>query len=191
MYVGTLAKGISNKCSPTRAVMRILAIDPGYDRLGVAVVEGDASRPTLVWSGCVMPEKGARESRLAHVSRAVTEAIREYKPDTLAIETLFFNKNIKTAVGVAEARGAILAAAGTAPVPVVEYSPQQIKSAVTGHGGADKGAVARMIPKLLSLPGKKRLDDELDAIAIGITALSSASKPEIGIHTWRKMHLHE
>src|SRR3989344_196878 len=126
MYVGTLAKGISNKCSPTRAVMRILAIDPGYDRLGVA-----------------------------------------------------------------EARGAILAAAGTAPVPVVEYSPQQIKSAVTGHGGADKGAVARMIPKLLSLPGKKRLDDELDAIAIGITALSSASKPEIGIHTWRKMHLHE
>ena len=59
------------------------------------------------------------------------------------------------------------------------------------HVSVDKGAVARMIPKLLSLPGKKRLDDELDAIAIGITALSSASKPEIGIHTWRKMHLHE
>lgn len=155
--------------------MRILAIDPGYDRLGVAVVEGNASRPTLVWSDCIQPEKGAHEERLARVSEAVTAAIKEYAPDILAIETLFFNKNIKTAVGVAEARGAILSAAGSASLPVVEYSPQQVKSAVTGHGGADKGAVARMIPKLLILPKKKRLDDELDAIAIGITALASAS----------------
>jgi len=153
--------------------MRILAIDPGYDRLGIAVVEGTASRPTLVWSDCVIPEKGAREDRLAHVSRTIASAIRAYAPDALAIETLFFNKNIKTAVGVAEARGAILAAAGDASLLVVEYSPQQVKSAVTGHGGADKAAVARMIPKLLSLPEKKRFDDELDAIAIGITALAA------------------
>lgn len=153
--------------------MRILAIDPGYDRLGVAVVEGNASRPILVWSDCILPEKGARENRLAHVSSAVTKAVHEYKPDALAIEILFFNKNIKTAIGVAEARGAILAAAGMLSVPVVEYSPQQIKSAVTGHGGADKSAVARMVPKLLSLPEKKRLDDEMDAIALGITALAS------------------
>lgn len=158
---------------PTREAMRILAIDPGYDRLGIAVVEGDASRPTLIWSDCVQPEKGKREERLASVSRAVTYAIKKYSPDALAIEILFFNKNIKTAIGVAEARGAILAAAGMLSIPVVEYSPQQIKSAVTGHGGADKSAVARMIPKLLPLPEKKRLDDELDAIAIGITALSS------------------
>lgn len=152
--------------------MRILAIDPGYDRLGIAVIEGSASRPTLVWSDCIQPEKGTRENRLAHVSRAVIEAIAKYAPNALAIETLFFNKNIKTAIGVAEARGAILAAAGSASVPVVEYSPQQVKSAVTGHGGADKAAVARMVPKLISLPEKKRLDDELDAIAIGITALA-------------------
>jgi len=152
--------------------MRILAIDPGYDRLGIAVVEGDASRPTLLWSDCTQPDKGAHEKRLAHVSLAVTEAIREYKPDALAIETLFFNKNIKTAIGVAEARGAILASAGIASIPVVEYSPQQVKNAVTGHGGADKNAVARMIPKLIVLPEKKRTDDELDAIAIGITALA-------------------
>lgn len=153
--------------------MRILAIDPGYDRLGIAVVEGNASRPTLIWSDCVMPDKGKREERLASVSKAVIAAIKKYSPDALAIETLFFNKNIKTAVGVAEARGAILAAAGSASVPVVEYSPQQVKSAVTGHGGADKGAVARMVPKLIALPEKKRLDDELDAIAIGITALAT------------------
>jgi crossover junction endodeoxyribonuclease RuvC len=164
---------MSNRCSPTRVVMRILAIDPGYDRLGVAVVEGNASRPTLVWSDCVMPDKDVREKRLASVSRAVTSAIKKYSPEALAIETLFFSINKKTAIGVAEARGAILAAAGLASIPVVEYSPQQIKNAVTGHGGADKEAVARMTPKLLVLPAKKRLDDELDAIAVGITALAA------------------
>ncbi len=163
-----------------REAMRILAIDPGYDRLGIAVVEGDASRPTLVWSDCVIPEKGAREERLACVSRAVASAIQKHAPDALAIETLFFSINKKTAIGVAEARGAILSAAGLASLPVVEYSPQQIKNAVTGNGGADKGAVARMIPKLLSLPKKKRLDDELDAIGIGITALASGLPAQEG-----------
>jgi len=153
--------------------MRILAIDPGYDRLGVAVIEGDASRPTLLMSACVEPKVGAREARLAEVSDAVTKAIKAYSPDALAIETLFFSTNKKTALGVAEARGAILSAAGLLSLPVVEYSPQQVKLAVTGHGGASKSAIATMIPRLLSLPKKKRLDDELDAIAIGITALAS------------------
>ncbi|MCR4333851.1 MAG: crossover junction endodeoxyribonuclease RuvC [Patescibacteria group bacterium] len=153
--------------------MRILAIDPGYDRLGIAVVEGDPSRPTLLWSDCVVPDKGLREIRLARVWNAVTDAINEYAPTALAIETLFFSINKKTALGVAEARGAILSAAGVARLPVIECSPQQIKLAVTGHGGADKKAVARMIPQLLSLPNRKRLDDELDAIAIGITGLAS------------------
>lgn len=156
--------------------IRILAIDPGYDRLGIAVLEGSASRPTLVWSDCLLPDKGTAAERLAQVSCAVKDAIAVYSPDALAIETLFFNKNIKTAVGVAEARGAILSVAGLASLPVVEYSPQQVKSAVTGYGGADKAAVARMISKLLTLPPKKRLDDELDAIALGITALVIAYK---------------
>lgn len=155
--------------------MKILAIDPGYDRMGIAVIEGDPSRPTLVWSACIQPDKGAREERLARVSLAVTGAIKKYKPDALALETLFFNKNIKTALGVAEARGAILAAAGIAHIPVIECSPQQVKVAVTGHGGASKGEVASMIPRLLALPKKKRLDDELDAIGIGITALAFSS----------------
>lgn len=153
--------------------MRILAIDPGYDRLGIAVLEGNPSRPMLLWSDCVVPRKGAHADRLACVSSAVSAAISTYTPDALAIEKLFFSVNKKTALGVAEARGAILAVAGIAAVPVIEYSPQQIKLAVTGHGGADKAAVARMIPRLLSLLKKKRLDDELDAIAIGITALAN------------------
>lgn len=152
---------------------RVLAIDPGYDRLGIAVIEGNPSRPTLIMSDCVLPAKGAREKRLAHVSSAVTDAIREYAPTALAIETLFFSANKKTAIGVAESRGAILAAAGLALLPIIECSPQQVKLAVTGHGGSDKEAVAAMIPRLLVLPKKKRLDDELDAIAIGITALAA------------------
>ncbi|MFA6502852.1 MAG: crossover junction endodeoxyribonuclease RuvC [Candidatus Paceibacterota bacterium] len=153
--------------------MRILAIDPGYDRLGIAVVEGNPSRPTLLWSDCILPEKGSAEARLAEVSDAVSEAIATYAPDALGIETLFFSINKKTALGVAEARGTVLAAAGGAHLPVIECSPQQVKLAVTGYGGASKKAIADMIPRLLSLPAKKnRLDDELDAIAVGITALA-------------------
>ena len=164
------------KCSRTRSVMRILAIDPGYDRLGIAVVEGDPSRPNLIWSGCILPDKGAREDRLSCVSCAVTNAIKEYSPDILAIETLFFSVNKKTAIGVAEARGAILSAAGNSSLPVLECSPQQVKLAVTGYGAAKKADIANMVPRLLSLPEKKRLDDELDAIAIGITALAICPK---------------
>ncbi|MBI5405631.1 crossover junction endodeoxyribonuclease RuvC [Candidatus Kaiserbacteria bacterium] len=158
--------------APTRRPLRVLAIDPGYDRLGIAVIEGDPSRPMLLMSACVIPEKGAREGRLARVANVVSAAIKDYAPNALAIETLFFSKNKKTALGVAEARGAILSVAGSAALPVVECSPQQVKIAVAGHGGADKTSVAKMIPRLLSLPKKRRLDDELDAIAIGITALA-------------------
>jgi len=153
--------------------MRVLAIDPGYDRLGMAVVEGNPSWPTLVWSTCVLPEKGTREIRLARVYAETTSALKRYAPNVLAIETLFFSTNVKTAMGVAEARGAILAAAGAAHVPVVEHSPQSVKLAVTGNGRADKAALARMVPKVIELSEKKRLDDELDAIALGIAALAS------------------
>lgn len=147
--------------------------------MGIAIIEGDPSRPTLVWSDCIRPEKGARSTRLARVYLAINDAIKKYSPDALSLETLFFNKNIKTALSVAEARGAILAAAGIASLQVIECSPQQVKIAVTGHGGASKGDVAHMIPRLLNLQKKKRLDDELDAIGIGITALAFASSGQL------------
>lgn len=154
--------------------MRILAIDPGFDRMGLAVLEGDPSRPTHVWSDCVIPPKGAPEERLAYVHEAVALAIREHTPDRVAIESLFWStNNKKSALGVAEARGAALSAAAEAGLSVSEHSPQQVKLAVTGYGNADKKAVALMIPRLLSLPPKKRLDDELDAIALAIAALST------------------
>jgi crossover junction endodeoxyribonuclease RuvC len=159
--------------------MRVLAVDPGYDRLGLAVLEGNPSRPTYLWSVCVTPAKGAREMRLAHVYKAVASAISAHAPDLLALETLFFSTNVKTALGVAEARGAVLAAAGAARTPVAEHSPQAVKLAVTGDGRADKAAMARMIPKVIELPPKKRLDDELDAIALAIAALA-AGNPHVG-----------
>lgn len=153
--------------------MRVLGIDPGFDRLGLAVLDGDPSRPTLVWSDCVSPPKGAPEERLAAVYQAMQDAIKTHAPELLAIETLFFSTNKKTALAVAEARGAILAAAGAARIPVREFSPGQVKLAVTGHGSADKAAIARMLPLLLTLPPRRRLDDELDAIAVAITGLSA------------------
>jgi len=153
--------------------MKVLGIDPGYDRLGMAVLEGDPSRPTLVWSECILPPKGNPEVRLARVYAETASALKEHTPDILAIETLFFSTNKKTALAVAEARGAILAAAGAANVPVREFSPGTVKLAVTGHGGADKAAIARMLPHLLTLPEKKRLDDELDAMAVAIAGLTT------------------
>lgn len=153
--------------------MRVLGIDPGFDRLGLAVLEGNPSRPTHIWSDCVTPPKGTPDERLAAVHTAVAQAIRTHTPDCIGIESLFFSVNKKSALGVAEARGAVLAAAGEAGIPVSEYAPGTVKLAVTGSGRADKKAIALMVPKLLSLPPKKRLDDELDAIAVAICALST------------------
>jgi crossover junction endodeoxyribonuclease RuvC len=170
--LGRAARSASFEATPGPRPTRVLAIDPGYDRLGIAVLEGDASKPELVWSACIEPEKGSPPHRLAAVYAAVASAITTYEPELLAIETLFFSTNKKTAIGVAEARGAVLAAAGAAKLAVLECSPQQVKLAVTGYGGADKAAVARMVPRLLRLAPRKRKDDELDAIALGIAALA-------------------
>ena len=153
-------------------VMRVLSIDPGFDRMGIAVLEGSASKPQLVWSSCITPPKGTPEGRLAHIKKAVHEAILEYSPEAVALEILFFARNKTSALGVAQARGVVLAAAGEAGLPVREFAPGTVKVAVTGDGRADKKAIARMIPLLLKLSERKRLDDELDAIAVGITALS-------------------
>ncbi len=164
---------IRKLCIPTLVAMRVLAIDPGFDRMGIAVVEGDPSKPQLVWSACVEPERGEPQERLATVFASVSRAFSSYTPDILAIETLFFSANRKTALGVAEARGAVLAAAGAARLAVRQYSPQEVKLAVTGYGGATKEAMIRMIPRIITLPIRTRRDDEYDAIALGIAALAN------------------
>lgn len=153
---------------------RVLGIDPGFDRLGLAVLEGDPSKPTYVWSTCVRIPKGTSSERLAVVYNTITETISTYHPVSAGIEGLFFSTNKKTALSVAEARGAVLSALGNACLPVTEFSPAQVKIAVTGYGSADKKAVSSMVPKLLTLPVKKRLDDEFDAIAVALACLSTA-----------------
>ena len=158
---------------PPAMSSRVLAVDPGYDRLGIAVIDGDPSKPICVWSDTILPPKGLREARLAFVFSAVRDAIQAHSPTVLALESLFFTKNQSTGIGVAEARGAVLSAAGLVELPVLEFSPQQVKLAVTGYGNADKKAIILMVPKLVTLTEKKRLDDEFDAIALGIAALST------------------
>ncbi len=154
--------------------MKILAIDPGYDRLGVAVLEKQNGKETIVFSKCVVTDRAdSPEERLACIGKEIRALIKKYAPSALAIETLFLATNQKTAMRVAEARGVCLYEAGCASIPVYEYTPLQIKIAVTGYGRSDKRQVTAMIERLVTVPKGKRLDDEYDAIAVGLTCLAS------------------
>lgn len=154
--------------------MRVLAIDPGYDRLGVAVLEHtDTKKEALLFSTCIETDKSqAITERLYALGVEVETLIKKYNPDAIGIETLFFNKNQKTAIAVAEVRGIILYIAKQAGCTLHEFGPQEIKVAVTGYGKSDKHAVIAMVKRLLPEVPKKALDDEYDAIAVGITCLA-------------------
>ncbi len=158
--------------------MKVIGIDPGYERVGVAIVEKNIrSKEILLYSDCIRTNKNlSHAERLAIIARDLEKIIADYTPDVLAAETLFFETNQKTAMNVAEARGVILAAGALRDLKVLEYSPLQIKVAVTGDGRADKKQIMRMIPLLLHLPKKKMLDDEYDAIAVALTCLASWRK---------------
>lgn len=154
----------------------VLAIDPGFDRLGAAVLGSEEGITTLLFSDCIVTKrKDAHEKRLLAIGSRLREIIAEWKPASLAIETLFFNQNTTSALAVAEARGIVLYEASRAGLEVYEYSPQAIKIAVTGYGKADKHQVENMVHRLIKIPVQKskRLDDELDAIAVGITHIAS------------------
>lgn len=153
--------------------MRVLAFDPGYDRLGIALLDHYDDKEVLVFSECFMTEKSLTLSkRIGLLGERVEKLIKEHAPEIVAIETLFFNKNIKTAIGVAQARGVILFLAERAGCIVSEYGPQEIKVAVTGYGKSDKGAVIDMVKRLIPEAPESAHDDEYDAIAVGITALA-------------------
>jgi len=154
--------------------MRILAIDPGYDRLGIAVLEKQKGVEVALFSACVTTDKKQTAGeRLWHIGEEIRNAIVKWKPSALATETLFLFSNQKTAFRVAEARGVILYEAARAGLRAFEYTPLQIKIAVTGYGRSDKRQVTDMVRKLVSLSSKKRLDDEYDALAIGLTCLAT------------------
>lgn len=159
--------------------MRVLAIDPGYGRCGVALLErppaqaGQGGKDALLYSDCIeTPASMDFAQRLNTVASECRRLMREHAPDCLAMEKLFFAKNQKTAMRVAEVRGAILTLAGEHALPVFEYSPSEVKSAAAGHGSADKKQIIKMIHALVKIMKPIRLDDEYDAIAVGVTHLA-------------------
>lgn len=155
--------------------MRILAVDPGYERVGIAVVEKrGAGKDRLVYSSCFQTTpKEAFETRLVAIGDEILRVIETYKPQVLAIERLYFNSNQKTAMRVAEARGSVIYICAKRRLDLFEYTPLQIKSAVSGYGKSSKAQVARMLPKLIDIPRDIAYDDEYDAIAIALTCLAS------------------
>jgi crossover junction endodeoxyribonuclease RuvC len=154
--------------------MRVLAFDPGFERLGIAVVEKVGGKEVLLYSECVRTSaKLTFPQRLAELGIAVQAVIDMWQPGCMAIENVFFEKNAKTAMDVAAVRGMLLYIGSSVGLPVHEYTPLQVKVAITGYGKSDKAAIAAMVPRLVTIPPKKRLDDEMDAIAVGLTCLAS------------------
>ena len=152
--------------------MRILAIDPGYERLGLAILEKDrkTGKETWIYSETFKtPSTDEFVDRLHAIGDHVAQLIQIYNPEKCVIENLFLSNNQKTAMRVAETRGVLLYIARSHGLDISEFTPLQIKAAVAGHGKADKKAVIDMTQKLIKIPEGKRLDDEFDAIACGLT----------------------
>ena len=160
--------------------MRILGIDPGFERLGIAVVEkvayakgSGAPRERVVFSECFKTSaKLEFFERLNLIGAEIEKIIKKYRPEVLAIETLFLNTNQKTVMRVAEARGVVIYQAALSGMKVFEATPLQIKIATTGYGRADKTQVMKMVKILVEIDKGKTSDDELDAIAIALTAFT-------------------
>lgn len=156
--------------------MKTLSIDPGYDRIGVAVLEKEKNKKeVLLFSTCITTDKNKTiHERIFTACEDIEQIILQYKPDRFAIEQLFHTNNTKTVMGVSEARGACMYLAHKHKLAVSEYTPSQIKNATTGYGKATKPQVYDMVRKLITLPNNVKQDDEIDAIAVGITDLAHA-----------------
>jgi crossover junction endodeoxyribonuclease RuvC len=151
--------------------MIILGIDPGYDRLGIAIIEKPyKGKESLLYSDCfTTSSKDDIYTRLEQIGTEISSVIEKFKPDALAIENLFITKNQKTAMRVSEARGIIIYECLKNSLDVFEYSPMQIKTAITSDGTSDKERMIKMVNLLIKIPKKKALDDEYDAIAVALT----------------------
>ncbi len=148
-----------------------MGIDPGYGRMGFGVIYAQGGEYKLLDYGVATTTSGdSFESRLLHLANDLHELMEHHQPDMVAVEKLFFGKSSTTAMKVAEARGVALLIAAQADAPVVEYTPAQIKKAVTGDGKAGKSAMQRMVKELLGLTRIPKPDDAADALAVAITA---------------------
>jgi crossover junction endodeoxyribonuclease RuvC len=147
--------------------MIVLGIDPGVRRIGYGLVQKEGPRLTCLEAGVLKVTAPKQEFALQEAKRELFLVIRKFQPQLLAIERLFFAKNKKTALSVAEARGVVLLSAAECGIPVVEYAPNAVKLGVTGYGKADKKAVWKMVGLTLGLQGKM-IDDASDALALAI-----------------------
>lgn len=156
--------------------MRILGIDPGVATVGFGIITSERGRQQMVQYGAITTSAGLPlATRLLQIANDVEQLIRQFQPDEIAVEELFFSKNITTGIAVAHARGVILCTAERLQIPVYEYTPMQVKQAVVGYGLAEKHQVMDMTKRLLKLKAIPRPDDAADALAIAICHARSAT----------------
>ncbi len=156
--------------------MRILGIDPGVATIGFGLIEADRANVRLLQYGVITTPAGLPlSSRLYQISQDMSQLLEQFKPQEMAVEELFFSKNITTGIAVAHGRGVILLEAERAGVPAYEYTPMQVKQAVAGYGGAEKRQVMLMTQRLLRMKNIPRPDDAADALAIAICHGRSAT----------------
>ncbi|MFA5236760.1 MAG: crossover junction endodeoxyribonuclease RuvC [Methanoregula sp.] len=149
--------------------MIVAGIDPGLARLGYGVIRVDRGTATPVCYGCIETRAGTRPAeRILEIYTGLVSLFERFPPDALAMEKLFFSKNITSAMGVSEVRGVVLLAAGQRQIPVTEYTPNQVKQAVTGSGRADKAQMQQMITRLLHLDEIPTPDDAADGLSIAL-----------------------
>lgn len=159
--------------------MRILGIDPGFAITGYSIIDYQGNKFRLIDSGAVTTKAGTSfPLRLTKIYDDLSMIIDEYKPDAISVEELFFNNNAKTAINVAQARGVVLIVGCKKGVPTFEYTPLQIKQAVTGYGRADKLQVQRMVKTILNVESLPKLDDTTDSMAAAICHAHSAKFSE-------------
>lgn len=154
--------------------MFVLGIDPGLSVTGYGIVEG-SHPPRPVVAGVIRTDKDATaESRLHELYRGLSQVVGDHRPDVIAIETVFTNRNLQTAISVGRASGIALLVASQSDLPAYEYVPTAIKSAVTGDGSANKKQVQQMVARLLGLKEAPKPADAADALAIAICHLRAA-----------------
>lgn len=154
--------------------MRILGIDPGIAIVGFGFIDKQGSKLTPVQYGCIQTEAHTpEEERLLHVYEGMVQLIEKYKPDAVALEKLFFNRNVTTAMSVGQARGVMVLAAVQKGLPIAEYTPMQVKQAIVGYGKAEKRQVQEMTRMFLKLQVIPKPDDVADALAVAICHANS------------------
>ena len=153
---------------------RVIGIDPGYGRLGISILEKNQNgKEEVIYSDCLETDsKSDIYSRFVEVGNEIEKIIQKFNPDEMALESLFIAKNQKTAMRVSEIRGIVIYQGLKNKLSVYEYTPLQIKMAVTGDGTSDKSRIIKMIHLLVKIDKKIKLDDEYDAIAVGLTHLA-------------------